>query len=572
LIDKVLENIPEERFKDVVLLDPSDEEYAIGFNILSAHSDLEKNLLASDLTASFKRLSTSWGDQMTSVMGNAVMAFLESEQGGTLADLRRFLIEPFFRESFLKTVKDPEIVYYWTRAYPLLSGKPQAPIITRLDTFLRPKPIRRMVSQKENRLNFAEMMNEGKIFLAKLSQGAIGEENAHLLGTLLVSKFHQLVMGRQEIKQENRRNFWFYIDEFHHFITPSMSAILTGARKYRLGLILAHQEWRQLESRDPDVASAVLASNIRICFRLGDQDAKKLESGFSSFTASDFQRLETGEAICRIGRSDFDFNLATKLLPDVDAAVAEERRQKIITLSREKYAIRRTDEPVELPPREFERPLIVPKEQKDRGLVPKEDSPVIKDIPTYTVSKNEKPERSKLTKPVEQGRGGKEHKYLQCLIKQHANGLGYLASIEKPILNGRGNVDIALEKEGLSIACQISVTTPVDQEVSNVKKCLEAGFNCVAVICTDAKKLEQLKNSVTSEIEKKEIERVYFFSPDDFLSFVQELSKQSISSENTVRGYRVKVNYRAGDNPEIRNQVISQVIANTIKRFKGTKK
>src|SRR5207247_1353210 len=104
LIERILEYIPEERSKDVVLVDPADEEYPVGFNILSAHSELEKTMLSSDLVSVFRRLSTSWGDQMTSVLGNALLAFLESERGGTLVDLRRFLVEPEFRASFLETV------------------------------------------------------------------------------------------------------------------------------------------------------------------------------------------------------------------------------------------------------------------------------------------------------------------------------------------------------------------------------------------------------------------------------------------------------------------------------------
>ena len=150
LIDHILGHIPEERFDDVVLLDPSDEEYPVGFNILSAHSELERNLLASDLGSVFRRLSTSWGDQMTAVLGNAMLAFLESSEGGTLADLRRFLVESDYRSRFLTTVRDQEVAYYWRKEYPLLSGRPQGPILTRLDTFLRPKLIRHMVSQRHN--------------------------------------------------------------------------------------------------------------------------------------------------------------------------------------------------------------------------------------------------------------------------------------------------------------------------------------------------------------------------------------------------------------------------------------
>ncbi|MFP5234352.1 MAG: type IV secretory system conjugative DNA transfer family protein [Acidobacteriota bacterium] len=260
LVDDILGRIPETRRGEVILVDPSDEEYPVGLNVLQAHSEVEKNLLGSDLVAVFRRLSTSWGDQMTSVLGNAVLAFLESTEGGSLVDLRRFLVDPAFRTQFLQTVRDPEIVYYWQRTFPLLVGKPQGPILTRLDTFLRPKLIRNMVAQRTQRFDLAAVMNGGKILLAKLAQGAIGEENAHLLGTLLVSKFHQLALSRQEQAAASRRPFTLYIDEFHNFVTPSMASILAGARKYRLGLVLAHQELRQLESRDADVMSAVFTN------------------------------------------------------------------------------------------------------------------------------------------------------------------------------------------------------------------------------------------------------------------------------------------------------------------------
>ena len=118
--------------------------------------------------------------------------------------LRRFLVEPGFRERFLGTVRDSEIVYYWQKEFPLLTGKPQGPILTRLDTFLRPKVIRHMVSQKENRLDFAAIMNGRKILLAKLSQGLIGEENSYLLGTLVVSKLNQIATSRQNMAASER--------------------------------------------------------------------------------------------------------------------------------------------------------------------------------------------------------------------------------------------------------------------------------------------------------------------------------------------------------------------------------
>src|SRR5205085_7699103 len=127
-----------------------------------------------------------------------------------LSDLRRFLVEAEFRQRFLETVHDPEIVYYWQKEFPLLKGNPQGPILTRLDTFLRPKIIRHMVAQKTDRLDFGAIMNGRKILLAKLSQGLIGEENSYLLGTLLVSKLNQIAMNRQNMAASERKHFYLY--------------------------------------------------------------------------------------------------------------------------------------------------------------------------------------------------------------------------------------------------------------------------------------------------------------------------------------------------------------------------
>jgi len=245
LIESVLSRVPENRTNDVVLIDPSDTAFPVAFNILTAHSEIEKDILSSDLVAVFRRFSTSWGDQMNSVLANAILAFLENERGGTLMDLRRFLVEKEFREGYLRTVTDPHIAYYWQKEYPLLKSTSIGPILTRLDTFLRPKPIRYMVAQRRG-LDFEKILNTKKILLIKLAQGLIGDENSYILGTTFVSKIYQAAMARQAKAKDERSNFYLYVDEFQNFITPSMSAILSGARKYHLGLILAHQDMQQL--------------------------------------------------------------------------------------------------------------------------------------------------------------------------------------------------------------------------------------------------------------------------------------------------------------------------------------
>jgi excisionase family DNA binding protein len=515
LIDQVMSRIPEERVKDVVLLDPSDESYPVGFNILSAHSDLERNLLASDLVSVFKRLSTSFGDQMTTVLGNAILAFLESTEGGTLADLRRFLVEPGFRERFLATVQDSEVVYYWQKEFPLLTGKPQGPILTRLDTFLRPKVIRYMISQKENRIDFAEIMDGRKILLAKLAQGLIGEENSYLLGTLVVSKLNQIATSRQSMAASARAPFYLYIDEFHNFITPSLAAILSGARKYNLGLILAHQELHQLATRDSDVASAVIANPYtRVCFRLGDYDAKKLEDGFSFFKAKDLQNLSVGEAIVRMERAEYDFNLKTVSLPLVDPSTAAARREAVVASSRARHATSREEVEALIRASHEKQETDVGSGRKRTRLRVEFPLPAAKATPT-----GELQEKSLAAQTP--GRGGEHHKYLQQLIKRWAEGRGYNVVIEKPVLDGLGIVDLALEKSGSApVACEISVTTNADHEIGNVQKCLAAGFAEVILISSEKKTLTSVRHALVAALSNSQYRQVKFFMPEEMFSYL----------------------------------------------------
>lgn len=561
LVDRILGIIPAHRIGDVVLVDPSDEQYSVGFNILSAHSDLEKNLLSSDLVSVFQRLSTSWGDQMGSVLSNAILAFLESERGGTLADLRRFLIEPAFRAKFLLTVSDPDIVYYWQKGFPQLSGnKSIGPVLTRLDTFLSPKPIRYMVSQRENRLDFAHILDTGKIFLAKLPQGQMGKENAFLLGSLLVAKFQQIAMSRQAQRAESRRPFWLYVDEFQNFITPSMAEILSGARKYRLGLILAHQELRQLQ-RDTEVASAVLSNPYtRVVFRVGDADAKALESGFANFEARDLQNLGTGEAVCRLERSDGDFNLRVPLPEEPDAGAAETVRKAVITASRAKYGTPRADieaalraklaaeEPEPAPVKAKPSSPPVPKAAEAPKATVMEPEPVATPAaaPEVSPGTTAQVEQPTPAPPPDLGRGGAQHKAIQQRLKAEGERLGFHATIEKAIPNG--SVDVVLTRAVYVIACEISVTTTIDQEVGNVQKCLRAGYDHVAVICQGAARLEKIQAAVQSSLGQEVWSNVRYFTPDEFLTQLAEVAavtvpstSQPASESQTVRrGYQVK--------------------------------
>jgi len=566
LVDEILSRFPESREGDLILFDPGDEEVSLGWNMLEARSETEKTLLASDLVGVFRRFSTSWGDQMNSVLANAILAFLESERGGTLLDLRRFLVDRDFRAEFLRTVSDPEVLYYWQREFPLLKGLPQGPILTRLDTFLRPKSVRRVVVEREHRLDFRGIVDGGKVFLAKLAQGAIGEENAALLGSLIVSAFHQAAISRQDLSPHARRHFFLYLDEFHEVATSSMAALLTGARKYRLGLTLAHQELRQLEAKNKDLASAVLANAAtRIVFRVGEDDAKGLERGFASFAAADLLSLGVGEAVARVERADHDFNLETAPLPDLDPSLATTRREELVALTRARFPRRdETDArdaiPAPSPPvPERQAPR---QEPTPRPVAPPSAPPRLAAEPAPPPKRATREEVP--VPPL--GRGGPEHQYLQDLVKRWAESHGYRATIEEEIPEGKGKVDVALRTDDFSLACEISVTSTVAQEVGNVLKCLEAGFHEVAILALKRPRLQKIEAALKAKLPPSDLARVHLVSPEELFTM---LSMRPVTKEKVVGGYRVRVRRTPVDPEEeaARYQALKDVIGKSLRRM-----
>ncbi len=461
-----------------------------------------------------------------------------------------------------------------------------------------------------NKLDFGAMLDTGKIFLAKLSQGAIGRENSYLLGSLLVAKFHQLAMSRQRQAASTRKDFWLYLDEFQDFITPSMAEILAGARKYRVGLTLAHQELRQLQ-RDADVSSAVLSNAFtRVCFRVGDQDARALESGFSFFEARDLQNLGNGEALCQVERSDFDFNMAVPWPDYPDDTAAAARRNEVITASRNKYATPRaeveaalfaradvTAPPVSKKPDVAPSPPAAPTPAPSRDISPVPPMPAAAappappppppvpaaaaspapppPVPVPAVAATPKPE----TALPDFGRGGNQHKMIQRRLKTGAEELGFRVFIEKPILDGAGSVDLVLERAGISIACEITVTTPIDKEVRHVANCLKAGFSQIVMLAVTEDRLAKLAAAVAAAFGAETAARVGYFLPDAFLAWLQALPPPAppvppaapAPVTTTVRGWKVRANYPqlTPEETKAREDAAIKLLAESMKKPRG---
>lgn len=538
LIESILPYIPENRIQDVILIDPADSEYPVGFNILTAHSDIEKEILASDLVSVFRRLSTSFGDQMHSVLANAILAFLESNTGGTLLDLRRFLIEKEFRNEFLKTVSDQSVIYYWQKEYPLLKTSSIGPILTRLDSFLRPKLIRNMVAQKKS-LDFEAIMDSKKIVLIKLAQGLIGTENSYLLGTFLVSKIYQAAMARQLKSKADRTPFYLYIDEFQNFATPSMSSILSGTRKYGLGCILAHQDMSQLTKQDAELANSVVSNaGARVCFRIGDIDSKRFADGFSSFEAQDIQNLGVGQAIARIERPEYDFTMSTLFLNNIQG---EGVTSNLIEVSREKYGT---------PKAEVELSLEYLRAQKPEEPQPNEQREKIhheKGVEKVHLVHKDTIKPSEIDGGITKERLVRqkelsEHRYTQMYIKKMAEVRGYKASIEEPTMDG-GRVDVLLERNGKRVACEIGMTTTTQWELHNIEKCLNAGYDLVVAIAKNKDAIRDMQDMIEQKISMVLQGKIMVMDAEALITFLDSEILKEAHTEERIKGYRVKIEY-----------------------------
>jgi len=584
LVDAVCAHIPEDRIGDVVLIDPSDIEYPVGINMLQANSDTEREVLSSDLVASFRKFATSWGDQMNSVLGNAIIALLESPQGGTLHDLRRFLIEADFRKKIIGTITDPSIKYYWLKEYPLLKTNSIGPIVTRLDTFLRPKSIRNMVIQNKG-LDMEALCNSKKIILCKLSQGLIGAENSYLLGSLLLSTIHQALMRRQQ--QTNRPPVFIYLDEFQHFIMPSVKEMISGIRKYQTGLILSHQDMQQLQREDSELSNTILGNiNTRIVFRVGEPDAKRLEDSFSSFTYADLQNLGRGEAIVRIEQPQYDCSLDTLPLEGVPEEEREGRMAQILQASRNRYAKPKQEvedaffatldldieEPAPKQKKNTEQktasepaqktPIAEQERKQETEPQPSAPTPRSSINPVVEIPPDDKPARDSHT-----------HRYLQTLVKKMAEERGYTGTLEQQLPDGSGTVDVLLSKKGTTIAVEICITTDAAWEVHNIEKCIKAGYGMVISLCTDTKQLEKIRKKYLETIPGPDSASVQFLTPDAFFAYLDTEQQQQAApppTETVIKGYRVNVTYDtlSPDEAEQKRKSVAKVVLDSLRKRK----
>ena len=347
LVEKVIKFIPPSRINDVVYINPADLSFPIAFNVLESVSEEHRHLVASGLLGIFKKLwAESWGPRLEYVLNNAIMALLEYPRS-TLLGVMRLLVVKSFRKKVINKVTDPIIKSFWVEEYSKYPDRFQAeaiaPIQNKVGRFLSSAMIRNIVGQVKSSIDIRKIMDEEKILLLNLSKGRIGEDNSALLGAMIITKIQLAAMSRVDMSEKERKDFYLYVDEFQNFATESFNNILSEARKYRLNLIMAHQYIEQLGE---STAAAVFGNvGTIICFRVGATDAEFIAKEFDPvFVEQDLVNLGKYSVYLKLmidGVASEPFS-ATTLPPVLEPEDWQDNMEKVIKVSRERYASKRS--------------------------------------------------------------------------------------------------------------------------------------------------------------------------------------------------------------------------------------
>lgn len=338
-IEDILANIPKERLDDVVYFDPSNTARPFGLNMLEFDRSKpeSKTFVVNELFSIFKKLFAesspeSMGPAFEQYFRNTAMLVMEHpESGCTLLDLSRVLSDKDYRDYKLSKSKNPIVNQFWKNAEATTGDQGLQNyvqyITNKFDVFLANEIMRPIVSQEKSTVNIREMMDKKKIFLVNLSKGRLGDINAQLIGLILVGKFLQAALSR--VDTEVRPDFYLYIDEFQNVTTPSISAILSEARKYRLSLNIAHQYISQLPE---DIKNAVFGNvGSKAMFRVGPDDAKYLESQVAPiFDAGDIMKIDNYNCYLSMlskGSPVKPFNIAVYPAPKGNRAIIEKIKE-----------------------------------------------------------------------------------------------------------------------------------------------------------------------------------------------------------------------------------------------------
>ena len=347
LIDKILGHVPKERANDVIVFDPGDIQHPMGLNMLEYDPKYpeQKSLIVNELFEIFNKLfnmSVAGGPMFEQYFRNSTSLVMEDpESGNTLLEISRVLSDKTFRDYKISKSKNIVVNAFWQQIAEKASGESALAsmvpyVVSKIDTFLSNEILRPIIAQEKSAFNIRDVMDQRKILFLNLSKGKLGELNSSLLGLIMVGKILMASLSRVDTPEDERKDFYLYIDEFQNVTTKSIATILSEARKYKLNMTITHQFIGQLEE---DIKKAVFGNVGTMCsFRIGSDDGEYMEKQFAPvFAANDLLNIDNLNAYVKLlidGQTSKPFNMFIPFPPKGSAEIA----QYLKDLSRQKYS------------------------------------------------------------------------------------------------------------------------------------------------------------------------------------------------------------------------------------------
>jgi hypothetical protein len=352
LAKDLLPFIPRERADDLVYFDPGDLSRPMGLNLLEANSEDEKQMVVADATNIMIKLfgGEIFGPRIQDYFRNGCLTLMDCPTGGAITDLIRLFTDENFQRERRTTLKNPIVRTWWDHTYAKMGDREKGEIIpyfaAKFGQFITNTLMRNIVGQTKSAFDIADIMNNEKILFASLSKGVLGDLNSNLLGLILVSKVQIAAMKRQQMATADRKDFFLYIDEFQNYVTDSIESILSEARKYRLGLVIAHQYLGQLQKSD-----ALTKSNLNLkdaifgnvgtmmTYKIGPEDAEMMGKQFAPvYSDQDFVNMDKFKAAIKLSvdgqpTPGFSLNVPLPWLEKWDPVIGNALKE----LSRLKY-------------------------------------------------------------------------------------------------------------------------------------------------------------------------------------------------------------------------------------------
>lgn len=340
----LLEYVPQERIKDVIYFAPFDTDYPISFNVMEDVGADKRHLVANGLMSAFKKIWVdAWSARMEYILNNTILALLEYPDS-TLVGINRMLADKDYRKKVVDNITDPSVKSFWVDEFAKYGERYMqeagAAIQNKVGQFVSNPLVRNIIGQPKSTFDLRKVMDDQKIVIINLSKGRVGEQNANLLGSMLITKIYLSAMSRADASESTLKklpNFYLYVDEFQSFANESFADILSEARKYKLNLTIAHQ---YIEQMSDEVRAAVFGNvGTMVTFRVGAYDAEVLEKEFAPvFTAEDLVNLGSYQIYLKLmidGVSSAPFSGTTQPpIPKPDISF----KHDIIENSREEFA------------------------------------------------------------------------------------------------------------------------------------------------------------------------------------------------------------------------------------------